>query len=222
MLGVQRGRTSPLPPPFQSRSPHRTPLPPHSPLPPLAIYHLLAAFPILRRDFETVDPLSLTTRAPTETPFQILLTSISFNGHSLLSTPQSNPGTIFVSEGRCNMIPDGLPIELEREIFGIAALQCPRAIPTLLQVACRVRTWIEPLMYRVLSFTGDKLSHGPETLVPKPDSVFLQGVRSLLLYQSVDIEDMLVILRICVKISNLAVYNETWTFRFAPTSPQCP
>ncbi|KAJ7431697.1 hypothetical protein B0H11DRAFT_1941338 [Mycena galericulata] len=120
------------------------------------------------------------------------------------------------------MIPDdGFPVELEREIFEIAALQYPQVIPTLLRVACRVRIWCVPTTYRsrradaakdrtsdVLSFKGDKLSPGLEISVPKPDSIFLEGVHSLLLYQSVDSEDMLAILRICAKTTNLSVYND--------------
>ncbi|KAJ7498457.1 hypothetical protein B0H11DRAFT_2276079 [Mycena galericulata] len=39
-------------------------------------------------------------------------------------------------------------------------------------------------------------------------SIFLEGVHSLLLYQSVDSEDMLAILRICAKTTNLSVYND--------------
>ncbi|KAJ7442941.1 hypothetical protein B0H11DRAFT_471054 [Mycena galericulata] len=106
------------------------------------------------------------------------------------------------------MISSGLPTELEREIFETAALQCPQMIPTLLLVACRVHIWIEPLMYRVLSLKGDVLSLAPEIAVPKPDSLFRAGVRSLLLHHFVASEDMLVVLRICAKTSNLAVYND--------------
>ncbi|KAJ6564086.1 hypothetical protein B0H19DRAFT_1140309 [Mycena capillaripes] len=44
----------------------------------------------------------------------------------------------------------GLPIDLEREIFEMAAIMYPGLLPTLLRVCHRVRTWIEPLLYRVL------------------------------------------------------------------------
>ncbi|KAJ7112708.1 hypothetical protein C8R44DRAFT_249942 [Mycena epipterygia] len=43
-----------------------------------------------------------------------------------------------------------LPPDLERCIFEIAGLLRPRAIPTLMRVAWRVRYWVEPLLYRTL------------------------------------------------------------------------
>ncbi|KAJ7150120.1 hypothetical protein C8R43DRAFT_1236300 [Mycena crocata] len=46
----------------------------------------------------------------------------------------------------------GLPTELERAIFELAALLCPGCMPALLLVAQRVKTWVEPILYRVLSF----------------------------------------------------------------------
>ncbi|KAF7347062.1 hypothetical protein MVEN_01460000 [Mycena venus] len=48
------------------------------------------------------------------------------------------------------MDPPKFPRELEREIFELEAFLYPRSMVTLL-VAQRVRTWIEPLLYRVLS-----------------------------------------------------------------------
>ncbi|KAF8124257.1 hypothetical protein K438DRAFT_1051671 [Mycena galopus ATCC 62051] len=49
------------------------------------------------------------------------------------------------------MDPPKFPPELEREIFELKAFLDPRSMLTLLLVAQRVRTWIEPLLYRVLS-----------------------------------------------------------------------
>ncbi|KAJ7116224.1 hypothetical protein C8R43DRAFT_1137901 [Mycena crocata] len=43
-----------------------------------------------------------------------------------------------------------LPLDLERTIFEIAALSRPVAIPELMRVAWRVKTWVEPLLYRSL------------------------------------------------------------------------
>ncbi|KAJ7628260.1 hypothetical protein DFH06DRAFT_1226633 [Mycena polygramma] len=45
-----------------------------------------------------------------------------------------------------------LPPELEREIFETAALRHPDLILTLLLVCHRVHLWVEPLLYRILSF----------------------------------------------------------------------
>ncbi|KAK7045263.1 hypothetical protein R3P38DRAFT_3177483 [Favolaschia claudopus] len=43
-----------------------------------------------------------------------------------------------------------LPPELEREIFELAARQDQSIVPPLLTVCHRVRSWVEPLLYRVL------------------------------------------------------------------------
>ncbi|KAJ7940066.1 hypothetical protein B0H13DRAFT_2300130 [Mycena leptocephala] len=59
------------------------------------------------------------------------------------------------------------PTELEKEIFELTASIHPRSIPTLLLVAQRVRTWIQPLLHRVLSIAA--LEPGLE---PPGDSVF--------------------------------------------------
>ncbi|KAF7378154.1 hypothetical protein MSAN_00239900 [Mycena sanguinolenta] len=44
-----------------------------------------------------------------------------------------------------------LPVELEREIFELAAFLHPEIILTLILVARRVQIWVEPLLYRTLS-----------------------------------------------------------------------
>ncbi|KAJ6558035.1 hypothetical protein B0H19DRAFT_1149558 [Mycena capillaripes] len=44
-----------------------------------------------------------------------------------------------------------LPVELEREIFERAAFLYPECMPQLLLVAQRAKTWIQPVMYQVLS-----------------------------------------------------------------------
>ncbi|KAJ7204155.1 hypothetical protein GGX14DRAFT_647683 [Mycena pura] len=44
----------------------------------------------------------------------------------------------------------GLPSELERIVFKLAALDRPSSIPTLIRVAWRVKQWVEPLLYRTL------------------------------------------------------------------------
>ncbi|KAJ7121829.1 hypothetical protein C8R43DRAFT_1136349 [Mycena crocata] len=43
-----------------------------------------------------------------------------------------------------------LPVELEREIFEIAAHSRPRSVPTLVLVASRVKVWVEPFLYRTI------------------------------------------------------------------------
>ncbi|KAJ7847805.1 hypothetical protein B0H14DRAFT_3453508 [Mycena olivaceomarginata] len=46
-----------------------------------------------------------------------------------------------------------LPVELERKIFEIAAQSNSMFIPTLLLVAHRVKTWLEPMLYSVVVFS---------------------------------------------------------------------
>ncbi|KAJ7766015.1 hypothetical protein B0H16DRAFT_1522792 [Mycena metata] len=61
------------------------------------------------------------------------------------------------------------PPELEREIFELAAVWYPRAIPALLRVCHRVHYWIEPLLYTVLpldSHRSIRAVHGRLTAKP--------------------------------------------------------
>ncbi|KAJ7670037.1 hypothetical protein DFH06DRAFT_160034 [Mycena polygramma] len=44
----------------------------------------------------------------------------------------------------------GLPADLERLIFEVATLSWPRSIPRFMLVAWRVKTWVEPLLYRII------------------------------------------------------------------------
>ncbi|KAJ6452047.1 hypothetical protein C8R45DRAFT_1041252 [Mycena sanguinolenta] len=44
-----------------------------------------------------------------------------------------------------------LPPELERSIFEAAALSWPRCIPRLMLVAWRVKSWVQPLLYRTIA-----------------------------------------------------------------------
>ncbi|KAJ6482777.1 hypothetical protein C8R45DRAFT_307587 [Mycena sanguinolenta] len=43
-----------------------------------------------------------------------------------------------------------LPPELEQTIFEVIALSWPRSIPRLMLVAWRVKSWVEPLLYRTI------------------------------------------------------------------------
>ncbi|KAJ7206474.1 hypothetical protein GGX14DRAFT_568025 [Mycena pura] len=57
-----------------------------------------------------------------------------------------------------NQLVPTLPLELERQVFEMAALCHPSTIPTLLLVCHHIHDWIEPLLYRVLS-----LNRSPST-----------------------------------------------------------
>ncbi|KAJ7333333.1 hypothetical protein DFH08DRAFT_881064, partial [Mycena albidolilacea] len=49
-----------------------------------------------------------------------------------------------------------LPVELEREIFQLVAFLYPECMPMLVLVAQRVKSWIEPLLYRTISIHVDR------------------------------------------------------------------
>ncbi|KAJ7816012.1 hypothetical protein B0H13DRAFT_2293217 [Mycena leptocephala] len=92
-----------------------------------------------------------------------------------------------------------LTIDLEREVFEISALSRPKSIPTLMLVAWRVKTWVEPLLYRtIVVWRSARFAPTPapieghptfyrRTLIPiiksKPTSFFRDSVRHLLIHQ---------------------------------------
>jgi len=115
-------------------------------------------------------------------------------------------------------LPPVLPIELEREIFEIAARSYPQSIPKLMLVAWRVRTWVEPLLYRTIIFSpsrgdhydaklvkGDPL-HSRDTLFlilkSKPPSFFRHVPLNLFLPIR-ELDDATLILSHCLGIENL-------------------
>ncbi|KAJ7918208.1 hypothetical protein B0H13DRAFT_1869686 [Mycena leptocephala] len=56
-----------------------------------------------------------------------------------------------------------LPLDLEREIFELAARQYPTSIPSYLRVCQRVHTWLEPFLYRVLNLDNSALVNAIES-----------------------------------------------------------
>ncbi|KAJ6779209.1 hypothetical protein DFH09DRAFT_1404885 [Mycena vulgaris] len=106
-----------------------------------------------------------------------------------------------------------LPPELERQIFEIAALSRPVAIPTLMLVAWHVKTWLEPLLYRVVSLTDrpsmDRFPHSTSEILlravrEKPTGFPEKSVRHLYLWQAYQ-HDMAVILPACTAVTSLFV-----------------
>ncbi|KAJ7129887.1 hypothetical protein C8R43DRAFT_673963 [Mycena crocata] len=111
-----------------------------------------------------------------------------------------------------------LPPDLEREIFQTSALTRPSAIPILMLVAWRVKTWVEPLLYRtiVLHEKRERDDGGTEAIsLPhphrqtildlmqsRPAEVFAQNVRNLLLGPGDDAQNKL-FLSACPNIQNL-------------------
>ncbi|KAJ7873186.1 hypothetical protein B0H13DRAFT_2058825 [Mycena leptocephala] len=115
-----------------------------------------------------------------------------------------------------------LPTELEREIFEIAAFFSPDSMPVLLLVARRVKIWIEPLLYRILTIYDPSLVI-PSVLTPnrvfrysiagfhrlmdrKPTSFFHDYVRHIQLF-ILDAEEVTKILSVCDATINLALYE---------------
>ncbi|KAJ7149098.1 hypothetical protein C8R46DRAFT_529657 [Mycena filopes] len=94
------------------------------------------------------------------------------------------------------------PPELEREIFEITATLYLTSIPRLILVAQRVLTWIEPLLYTVVSVDqkSTKLIH---SLLHKPPH-FHNAVRHLSLRDNSRAKNGLEILALCPGIVNLA------------------
>ncbi|KAJ7087506.1 hypothetical protein C8R44DRAFT_820224 [Mycena epipterygia] len=84
---------------------------------------------------------------------------------------------------------DGLPPELQRHIFEICALSRPVSIPTLMLVASHVKEWVEPLLYRTITFHHMHTSMIPaftskilaKTLKSRPACFLEQAVRHVLL-----------------------------------------
>ncbi|KAJ7128834.1 hypothetical protein C8R43DRAFT_1027299 [Mycena crocata] len=80
------------------------------------------------------------------------------------------------------MTTGGLPLELERQTFELAAELHPKTIPSLLRVAHRVRGWIEPLLYAILRLDNAELNVAfLEAVKMKPAPFLAANVRHVLL-----------------------------------------
>ncbi|KAJ7148238.1 hypothetical protein C8R46DRAFT_1044784 [Mycena filopes] len=108
-----------------------------------------------------------------------------------------------------------LPIELEREIFETTALSHPECMPKLLLVGRRVKIWIEPLMYRILSIhplqqktvIRRTLRGILQAMQVKPATFFRQHVRNVCFVRNDDAEDIWAVLSTCTGTTNLALFN---------------
>ncbi|KAJ7773985.1 hypothetical protein B0H16DRAFT_115870 [Mycena metata] len=108
-----------------------------------------------------------------------------------------------------------LPIELEREIFERAAFLAPECMPKLLLVGRRVKIWIEPLMYRILSIhplqqrtvIRRTLKGILKAMQVKPLAFFRQHVRSVCFVRNDSTADIWSVLATCTGTTNLALFN---------------
>ncbi|KAJ6533285.1 hypothetical protein DFH09DRAFT_1181490 [Mycena vulgaris] len=105
-----------------------------------------------------------------------------------------------------------LPEDLERLIFELATFLFPEAMPALLLVAQRVKTWIEPLLYEII-YDGF-IDPRPERTLPKlcemiqsrPASFFQDHVRHVCLRGWDDDDYIVKILAVCGATVNLNLF----------------
>ncbi|KAJ7029443.1 hypothetical protein C8F04DRAFT_40345 [Mycena alexandri] len=106
-----------------------------------------------------------------------------------------------------------LPLDLERSIFETTALSHPSTIPNLMLIAWRVKSWIEPQLYRMVSSTHPRSAQLPvapldilsRDLAHKCPSVF-RGVKHLFLYTAKDTSKVDAVLAACPSITDLFLY----------------
>nr|GAT47284.1 predicted protein [Mycena chlorophos] len=86
-----------------------------------------------------------------------------------------------------------LPLELEREIFEIAASAHPGTVPVLLRVAHRSFEWIEPFLYQTIHL--DNRSPALDALrrarLSKPSTFFTDAVRRLVIMSTSEFADLI-------------------------------
>jgi len=106
-----------------------------------------------------------------------------------------------------------LPLDLERSIFETTAFEHPSTIPNLMLIAWRVKAWIEPQLYRMVSSTHPRSAHLPvapldilsRDLAHKCPTVF-RGVKHLFLYTAKDTSKVDAVLAACASITDLFLY----------------
>ncbi|KAF7303989.1 hypothetical protein MIND_00629900 [Mycena indigotica] len=97
-----------------------------------------------------------------------------------------------------------LPLELEREIFELAALANRRDIPALLRVAHHVCDWIEPLLYTSIEINKPSavVLHNLQHTRPPP---CIAAVRQIIVYEPDAILDLASFLSCCVRVTHVAI-----------------
>ncbi|KAJ7059415.1 hypothetical protein C8F01DRAFT_214559 [Mycena amicta] len=100
-----------------------------------------------------------------------------------------------------------LPEDLERVIFEMTACLHPAARPNLLLVARRVKSWLEPLLYKTLVVDGLTSAHHIVSLATsRPPDFFAKITRRLAL--SADSHTPTNILSLCKGVTHLAIADD--------------
>ncbi|KAF8649129.1 hypothetical protein AX16_005992 [Volvariella volvacea WC 439] len=117
-----------------------------------------------------------------------------------------------------------LPLELEREIFLLAASTDFDTAQTLFNVAQRVRVWIEPYVYMVI-MQGEGTTirpKGHKTPQTPPLESYAKHIRHLLLGYTLDPDIVDVYLNACTGVSDLALWSHTLNIQMANTIGRLP
>ncbi|KAJ7142651.1 hypothetical protein C8R44DRAFT_865972 [Mycena epipterygia] len=112
-----------------------------------------------------------------------------------------------------------LPEDLERKILEIVAFEDHASIPTLLPVAKRTLSWLEPVLYRVLVLLDDPrtISRVRDLIARKQDSLWRDGPRHLFMAIKSSPDDANALLSKCSNVEDLVVYcDRTQPRRFLP------
>ncbi|KAJ7263410.1 hypothetical protein C8J57DRAFT_1718992 [Mycena rebaudengoi] len=100
-----------------------------------------------------------------------------------------------------------LPQELERAVFETAALLYHTQIPTLMLVARRSHTWLQPILYRVLIYDGAGSLHRmppiADELLPERAALLRKHARHLLIHTPQDAHK---ILAVCTAVQYFTCY----------------
>ncbi|KAJ7620058.1 hypothetical protein FB45DRAFT_1032759 [Roridomyces roridus] len=112
-----------------------------------------------------------------------------------------------------SLVEPRFPLDLEREIFETAAILRPKIIPRLLLVAQRVHTWLEPMLYRVVSLTD-----GVDPVLPsfgrKPPDFLRDTIRHVFLDIDVTTAAAQAVLEVATETQSLALLSFNPNFDF--------
>ncbi|PPQ84911.1 hypothetical protein CVT25_004579 [Psilocybe cyanescens] len=99
-----------------------------------------------------------------------------------------------------------LPVELQREIFLVAATVDPSSARQLVLVAKRVNSWVQPCIYEMVALGSVDTALFLRTMDAMPPSFFAAYVKKLCLSVSVGASDAAHIIRVCTGLIDLAFW----------------